>query len=41
VRLGRQNAETEGHTLIIANVPRNIARLLEISGLDRTLNIIE
>jgi anti-sigma B factor antagonist len=34
-------AEAEQCTVIIRNVPQSIARLLEITGLDRTLNVTE
>ncbi len=37
----QQKAQAEGHTLIIRNPSRMVARLLEISGIDQVLNIAE
>jgi anti-sigma B factor antagonist len=34
-------AEANGHTLIIGNIPPNIARLLRVSGVERALNLTE
>jgi anti-sigma B factor antagonist len=36
-----QKADAEGHTLIVGNVPPNIARVLAVSGVDQVLNLTE